>query len=396
MASIEKRGVNSWRLIVEVGYNSSGKRLKRNKTIKIDDPALLKTTKRLKDYLNDELVKFKIEIEADEYIAPEKMTFHAFVKEWESKYAIKHLAEKTLYTYRSNLKNRILPTFGHLRLDQIKTIHILSFLDSLTKDGARQGYRKGNLADGTIEINHRVLKNIFSRAVEWKLLKQNPISGVKKPIVRHKEVIPYDENEVQQLLIALQNEPFHWRVMVTLAITTGLRRGELLGLEWHHIDWNTGVLTVMQSVSMSSAGIAHVKEPKTKSSKRKVAIPSSMLLDLKDYYLYKLDEREKIGDMWQGGQYNFMFCHPNGKAFHQERPYLWFREFIKKKRLRYIRFHDLRHTSATILINQGVHAKIISERLGHGNINTTMNIYGHVLRAADQSAADKFESIFVK
>jgi integrase len=273
MASIEKRGVNSWRLIVEIGYDSSGKRLKRNKTIKVDDPALLKTTKRLKDYLNDELAKFKIEIEAGEYIAPEKMTFNTFVNEWETKYAIKHLAEKTLYTYRSYLKNRILPTFSHLKLDQIKTMHIVSFLDSLTKAGARQGYRKGNLAAGTIEINHRVLKNIFSRAVEWKLLKHNPVSGVKKPIVRHNEIIPYDENEVQQLLIALQNELIHWRVMVTLALTTGLRRGELLGLEWHHIDWETGILNVIQSVSLSPAGIAHVKEPKTKSSKRKVALP---------------------------------------------------------------------------------------------------------------------------
>lgn len=183
--------------------------------------------------------------------------------------------------------------------------------------------------------------------------------------------------------------------MVTLAITTGLRRGELLGLEWHHIDWNTGILTVAQSVSLSPAGVAHVKEPKTRSSKRKVALPPTMLQELKEYYQHKLDEREKIGELWEGGQYNFMFCHPNGKAFHQERPYLWFREFIKKNGLRYIRFHDLRHTSATLLINQGVHAKIISERLGHGNINTTMNIYGHALRSADQSAADKFESVFI-
>lgn len=393
MASIEKRGANSWRLVVEAGYDSAGKRLKRYKSIKIEDSSLLKTTRRLKDYLNDELVKFKIEVEAGEYIAPEKMTFEVFVLEWESKYAQKHLAEKTLYTYQSNLKTRILPTFGHMKLDQIKTIHIVNFLDSLTKDGARKGYRKGKLSTGTIEINHRVLKNIFSRAVEWKLLKQNPVSGVKKPSVKHKEVIPYDEFEVQQLLHALKNEPIHWRVMVTLALTTGLRRGELLGLEWHHIDWELGVLSVTQSVSMSPAGIAHVKEPKTKSSKRKVALPTSMLEELKEYYNFKLEERDKIGDLWNGGEYSFVFCHPDGKAFHQERPYLWFREFLKKNKLRYIKFHTLRHTSATLLINQGVHAKIISERLGHGNIQVTMNTYGFALRSADKAAADKFDSI---
>lgn len=393
MASIEKRGANSWRLVVEAGYDADGKRIKRYKSIKVEDSALLKTTKRLKDYLNDELLKFKIEIEAGEYIAPEKMTFSAFVQEWEQKYATKHLGEKTLHTYKSHLKTRILPTFGHMRLDQIKPLHIVTFMDSLSREGARLGLRNGNLPTGTIEVIHRVLKNIFSRATEWKLIKQNPVASVKKPAVKHKEIIPYDENEVQLLLVALQKEPIHWRVMVTLALTTGLRRGELLGLEWHHINWETGVIDIVQSVSLSTSGIAHVKEPKTKNSKRKVALPRSMLVELKEYYKFKMEEREIIGDRWQGGKYSFVFCHPDGKAYHQERPYLWFRDFIKKNNLRYIRFHDLRHTSATLLINQGVHAKIISERLGHGNITTTMNIYGHALRSADQTAADKFETI---
>jgi integrase len=167
-------------------------------------------------------------------------------------------------------------------------------------------------------------------------------------------------------------------------------------LEWNHINWETGVLDVVQSVSMSPEGIAHVKEPKTRNSKRKVALPITMLEELKEYYLYKLEERDKIGDRWQGGKYSFMFCHSDGRAFHQERPYLWFRAFIKKNNLRYIRFHDLRHTSATLLINQGVHAKLISERLGHGNINTTMNVYEHALQSADQSTADKFEAILTR
>ncbi|MGO4344536.1 tyrosine-type recombinase/integrase [Paenibacillus sp. MCAF9] len=395
MASIEKRGPNSWRLVVEVGYDAKGKRVKRYKPIKIEDQTLLKTKKRLSDYLNEELVKFKIEVEAGEFITPEKMTFIAFVKEWEVKYALKHLAERTLYTYKSNLKNKIVPIFGHLRIDQIKTLHIVSFIDSLAIDGARQGFRKGNLSSGTIEINHRILKNIFTRAVEWRVIKHSPVDGVKKPLVKHKVIIPYDEIEVKKLLHVLQKEPIHWRVMVTLALTTGLRRGKLLGLEWKHIDWNTGVIDVVQSVSMSPAGIAHVKEPKTKNSKRKVSIPASMLEDMREYYIYKIKERDKIGDRWQGGNYFFMFCHPDGKAFHQERSYLWFRNFIKNNKLRYIRFHDLRHTSATLLINQGVHAKIISERLGHGNITTTMNVYGHALRSADQSAADKFEAFLI-
>jgi len=250
------------------------------------------------------------------------------------------------------------------------------------------------LSTDTIEIVHRTLKNIFSRAVEWKIIKDNPVTGVKKPVVKHKEIVPYDENEVKELLLALQKEPIHWRVMVTLALTSGLRRSELLALEWHHLNWQTGVLDVVQSVSKSKAGIAHVKEPKTKHSKRKVALPPSMLEEMKEYYSYKMEERDKMGDRWQGGERDFMFCHPDGKAFHQERPYLWFRYFVYKNGFRYNSFQVLRHTSASLMINQGVHAKIISERLGHGTINTTMNIYGHALRSTDQSAANKLESIF--
>ncbi|WP_432776060.1 site-specific integrase [Brevibacillus gelatini] len=130
-----------------------------------------------------------------------------------------------------------------------------------------------------------------------------------------------------------------------------------------------------------------------KNSKRKVALPPSVLAELRDYYIYRMKERDMIGDRWQGGEYFFVFSHADGKAFHHESPYLWFRQFIKKNGFRYIRFHDLRHTSATLLINQGVHAKLISERLGHGSITTTMNIYGHALRSADQSAAEKFENL---
>lgn len=391
MAYKEKRGENSWRLVVDVGEKSDGSRDRRYKTIKVEDKALLRTTKKLESYLNDELAKFKIEVEAGEYIAPDKMTFGAFVEEWRDKYAEEHLEEKTLYSYDVNLEKHILPVFKDKRLDQIKPLHVIDFLKRLGEPGVRKG--GGTLASGTIQMNHRVLKNIFSRAVEWKVIKENPVASVQKPKVISKRNTPYNEEEVAKMFHALQKEPIHWRLFATLAVTTGLRRGELLGLEWKHIDLEKGVIDVRQSVSITKAGVPHVKEPKTKNAKRKVAVPASVLTELKDYHQTRLKDREDHGDAWRGGDYFFVFSHSDGRAFHQERPYLWFRDFLKKNKLRYIRFHDLRHTSATILINKGVHAKIISERLGHGNITTTMNIYGHALQSADQAAAEKFDSL---
>lgn len=393
MAHREKRGENSWRLIVDVGEKEGGKRDRRYKTIKIEDQTLLKTTKKLEAYLDEELIKFKIEVEAGEYIAPEKMTFGAFVVEWEEKYAVDQLAEKTLKAYKVNLEKHILPWFKDRRIDQIKPLHIVSFLKELSQPGKRKD--GGTLSGGTLEMIHRILKNIFSRAVEWKVIKSNPVASVKKPKADSKQITPYDEKEVQDLLQALSDAPYHWRMMITLALTTALRRGELLGVDIDkHIDLDKGIIDVRQSVSISVKGQAHVKVPKTKKSKRKVSLPTSVLLELKEYINYKRQQRKDMGDLWRGGEHFFLFSHENGLAFHQERPYLWFRKFIQKNKFRYIRFHDLRHTSATLLINQGVHAKIISERLGHGNINTTMNIYGHALQSADQAAADKFDALF--
>lgn len=391
MANIQKRGENSYCFTVSLGKSADNKYKRRTKTIKVEQKM---TPKKLKEYLEYEYAKFKQEVETGEYISPEKMTLSAFTEEWREKYANKNLSEKTMYGYNNNLKNRVLPALGHLRLDQITTLHIVDFLDSLMNDGSRQDEKEGSLSNGTVELHYRVLNNILTRAVEWKVIKNNPAKGVKKPTVRHKEVIPYDESEVAKMLEALEKEPYHWKILIKLALTSGLRRGELLGLEWKHIDWKTGIIDVVQSVSISKGGVAQVKEPKTRNGKRKVALPASMLNELREYYSYRVKERDKLGDAWKGGDFFFMFAHPDGQAFHQERPYLWFRGFLKKNNLRYIRFHDLRHTSATILINQGVHAKIISERLGHGDIQTTMNIYGHALRSADQAAADKFEKLF--
>lgn len=399
MANIQKRGENSWFFTVYTGRGPNGKYGRKTKTITVTDESLLKTTKKLQNYLDDEYSKFRQEVEAGEYITPRKMTFDAFIKEWRSKYSVKHLEHKTRIAYESHLKKRILPTFGHMKLEDIKPLHIVDFLEALGQDGGRGDNKSGGLSSGTIQINHRVLKNIFSRAVEWKVIKSNPVASVKKPKVTSKEIVPYDEQEVSLLLRALEKEPFHWRMMITLALTTGMRRGELLGLEWKHIDWKTGVIDVSQTLVQALKGEIIVKEPKTKNSQRKVSLPGSVMEELREYYAHRVKERYKLKDAWngkdrEGREWNFIFSHADGTPFHHERPYLWFRQFIQKNKLRYIRFHDLRHTSATLLINQGVHAKIISERLGHGNITTTMNIYGHALRSADQAAADKFDSLF--
>ncbi|OAB26463.1 hypothetical protein PMSD_25075 [Paenibacillus macquariensis subsp. defensor] len=256
----------------------------------------------------------------------------------------------------------------------------------------RQDGKKGSLSTGTVQYIYRVMKNIFTRAVEWRVIKSNPVADVKAPKVVHKESEVYDEGEIQVLFECMQHVPYHWRMMITLALTTGLRRGELVGLEWKHIDLGQGTIYVKQSISDFIDGKPIIKEPKTKKSTRKINLSDAVWAELKDYYAFSKQEWDKLEET-RDNNHLFVFFNQYGKAFYPESPYLWFRGFLKKHKLRYIKFHDLRHTSATLLINKGVHAKIISERLGHANINTTMNIYDHVLAKADKEAANTFDQI---
>ncbi|WP_027087959.1 tyrosine-type recombinase/integrase [Cohnella panacarvi] len=382
MASIEKRGKDSYRLIVEVGYDAKGKRVKRTKTVK---------AKGIRE-AEKELVKFQTEVEVGEYIAPEKMSFDTFLAVWREKYGQKHLEVKTLETYDIMLKNHILPSFGTCRISDLKPIHIMVLLDELSREGSRKDGKSGGLASSSIRFVHRILKDIFERAVEWRIIKLNPVSAVKRPKIQDHEVDVYGEQEVELLFQALEKEPIHWRIMITLALTTGLRRGELLGLEWKHLDLQLGTIEVIQSLS-HSRGVNILKEPKTKNSKRKIAIPDSLLEDLRAYYVHAVQLRKMLGDCWQGGVEFHVFFSETGKPFYHTAPGTWFRRFIHRVGLKRIRFHDLRHTSATLLINQGVHAKIISSRLGHADIRTTMNIYGHALRTADHAAANTFNRL---
>ncbi|MDN8591785.1 site-specific integrase [Paenibacillus sp. 11B] len=216
------------------------------------------------------------------------------------------------------------------------------------------------------DLYKMIHRDIFSGAMEWKVIKDNPVSSDQKPKVISKRNTPTSGSQRYACRFRKRTSPLEIVCNHGSNVWPETRRITWTGRK--HIDLETGVLTVEQCVAITAK--------------------------LKEYLEYRRKEREDLGIDWNGGGYLFIFSHPDGKAYHQERPYLWFRHFLKKNNLRYIRFHDLRHTSATLLINQGVHAKIISELLGHGNISTTMDIYGHALQSADQSSADKFDSLF--
>ncbi len=365
-------------------FNQHGKRIKKQKTVKAKN----KTEARRM------LAEFIAEIEAGEYVDPSQIKFSDFVEEWKGKHAKKHLSPKTLENYMYPLNNFILPSLGYFRLEDIKPIHIIDYLDSLEQDGVRKDGKPGGLASSSILYHYRILKDIFSRAHEWKIIKYNPVASVKRPKVDQVKTEVYTDEEVRELFIKLQDEPIHQRIMITLAITTGLRRGELLGLQWEDIDLENRTIEVNHSLQHIKGEGYHLKKPKTSSSERTVVMNSFVVEEMKKYSHQKKKERLQAAELWDGGKHNFVFSTWNGKPYYPTVPGTWWRRFIKRTGFKYIRFHDLRHTAAALLINQGVHAKVISERLGHADIKTTMNVYGHYMRQADEEAADKLDTLF--
>lgn len=380
MASIQKRGKSSWLFTVETGIGT--KRGRETMTYRVDDPALLKTTKKLKDHLESEWNKFKIEVESGNYFKPEKMTFAEFATLWSEKFVDKNLAETSAFNYKYHTTTKLTPILGDIQMDKIKTLDIVTLLDELSE----------NTGTASVVYCFRVLRSIFSKAVSWKVIKINPMDGIDKPKETPKEMSFYNELEVGELLKALQKEPIKFRIFVTLALTTGMRRGELLGLEWRHINLEKGTLLVHQTIPMFKDGEPVIKGPK-RGTGRTITLPSSIIKELQDYQKHMMRVRTELKVPWLGEEHSFLFAHDNGRP---KFPKNWgdnWREFhARNSQLRYIRFHDLRHTSATLLISSGVHAKIISSRLGHTKISTTMNVYGHIIEAADQSAADVFNT----
>lgn len=388
---VRKRSENTYQFTVSVGATSSKGYGRRYKTYEVTQKM---TPKQLEEHLRHEYLKFKQEVLSGEYITPEKMTFSAFSDIWNDKFASKELSETTHAGHLTRLKNHIIPEIGHLSMDSIKSLTLVELLDNLKrKDG-----KEGSLSIHAKEDVYKTLKSIFKYAVQWRIIKAelDPMKGVNKPKSNNTEnkiVNVYEPHEVTEILKAVQNEPPHWRVFLTLAIVAGVRRGENLGLEWSKVDFENNRLDITQTIVRGKSGPL-IKSPKSQSSKRLIALPQSVMEELKRYRIHWIEEKLKMREAWIEDEREWLFCNEDGTHFFPTTPTTWWKRFTERNEIRYIRLHDLRHTSATLLIAQGVHAKIIAERLGHSNIKITMDTYGHALRSADQAAADTFENLF--
>lgn len=386
MARYEKRSKGTYRLVVEGGRDAAKKRIRYTKTVKA----------RNGKEAENELAKFLTEINAGTYIEPDKMTFSDFItNEWSVKYA-KDLAVSTRYVYEAHLRNYILPKIGHLRLCDIKTMHLVTVMHELSLPGNRRGGKIEPLSARTQAYLYDLLFGIFIRAREWKLIAQNPMDGVSRPKVPKKKMNYYNASEAAVVIEALMTESQMWRLLVLGALIGSCRKGEIIALEWPDVNFSTREITIDKSISITLGGVAHVGDPKSETSIRTIKMPEWYMDELAEYRKKWIMDKLLVGSKWKGGNHQYLFHKGYGVPLHNVRPSKWWSTFVKRHGLKQIRFHDLRHSSATILFEAGATMKEIQERLGHAKESITSNVYVHLTKEMKDASADRLEFLAPK
>lgn len=394
MATARKKG-RGYEIRVSCGIDINGKKLGKSKTW-IPDEGM--TQKQIEKELARQKVLFEEEVKNG--ICPDnKIRFVDFSKRWMDEYAKVNLTIKTYARYEIYLK-RINQGIGHLKLKDITPLQLNAFYRSLEADGVNQRKRydengelinNGKLAPKTILDHHRVISKILSTAVKWGLLEKNVAMRADPPKVPHREISYLNEKEVRQMLTLLEKEPIQYQTMITLLVYTGIRRGELCGLEWKDIDFENQVMHVVRSAQYIGNKTMITKEPKTKSGIRHFSLSIHACILLKKYKRWQLEQKLNAGDRWE--ESDRLFTSWNGKPIHPDTVTDWFSKFIKRSGLPYVTLHSLRHTNATLMIAEGTDVCTVSRRLGHANTATTLNIYAHALKSKDREAANTLDNV---
>ncbi len=291
-----------------------------------------------------------------------------------------YLRDMTASHYAQVIRSHIQPSIGAIPLCDLNLARVERFYSDLVQSGV--GIR-------TVRIVHAILHRALGKAVHYGLLFTNPAHGAALPKYQHAEMKVLDESQVVQFLVAAHGS--RYEALYYLAINTGMREGELFGLRWSDLHWNTGVLYVQRQVqSVPGKGKVFV-EPKTKAGRRAIKLGEGVLHKLRLHRERQLQHMAFAGDRWVENDLIF----PTGVGTPDDPGNLRkdFLGTLESAGLPMIRFHDLRHTAASIMLNRGVPVIVVSRRLGHAKPSTTLDIYGHLYMESQDEPARIMDEI---
>ena len=335
-----------------------------------------KTYDKSKSEVQKNFLLWKIDCEKNMFVNCD-LTFAEYAEIWLNNYCSEYspLVKKS---YRCNLKNRILPQLGSYKLNEITPVILDKFISYLKSDTTQYKYRiSKELSNETIRKNYAIARSIIKTAYKKGLITTDPTTRVAlefKRAIGPKEKHYYDIKTCRKVLSLLQKENTDNAKVIEFAMKTGLRRSEIWGLSWDDVNFRRKTISINKTLQKVNKAY-QVLPCKSKTSFREISVPDTVIDLIKDYRCR----------------------HPENFYIFSNLDYdsltAWFRKWQVQHGIDKIRFHDLRHTHATLLLYKGIDIKTISERLGHSNIGITMNVYTHVMKELDTAAAKAINTI---
>lgn len=384
----------SYRIRVARGYDSEGNKLKPYEmTWK---PAQNMTQKQIEKEVQKQAMLFEEQCKTGLSGDATRITLSEFIPLYlEQK---KPALSPTTYEYYCRaIQLKILPALGHHKIKDIKPVHVQAFVNQLCnieKKNRNGSTSTETLSPATIRRNLTILQSIMKLAVKRRIISDNPARSelLDIPKVTAPKVEIFTKQEAAEMLVALENEPLQFQVLIQLAIMTGARRGELVALKFSDIDKETGKITIERAAVKLKGKAPETKPPKDYEIRTVTVSPECIKL-IEQLEQEKHLEAIKLGSQWVGG--DWLFTQWNGEMMNPQTPTKQFSKFLSRHGFRHRKFHSLRHTSATLLLYGGVSLKQVQGRLGHGDIETT-NKYLHCLSEADEEAAGVLQSMLIK
>lgn len=317
-------------------------------------------------------------VESGAYVSKTQQTVAEFMRNWLTTYVATNTKPSTQRGYEGNTRRYIIPAFGSVHLQNLQPQHIQKLYSSMLERG---------LSAQTTLLTHTVLREALSHAVKWDLLVRNPADAATPPRPEKEELEMWDVPDIHAFLEAGKDS--RYRDVYHLAILTGMRRGELVGLQWRYVNLEDRWLSVAITLQRINGRGLVIGTPKTKKSRRTIALSQEAVKLLRRINTLQIEQRLAAGPVWQDNGY--VFCQPNGKLLHPEKVTNEFRRIVVRSGLPHLSLKGLRHAHATLLLSAGVHPKVVSERLGHSNIGVTMDIYSHVMPGMQEAAAQALD-----
>ncbi|HEX3542778.1 MAG TPA: tyrosine-type recombinase/integrase [Acidimicrobiales bacterium] len=342
---------------------------------------------RLKSEAQHHLTQVLAEVQAGTYSEPRKATLASFVTEvWLPARRSEGLRESTLCGYTTVMERWILPRIGGLALADITPRHVQCLYDDLAESGSTLG--RGGLSKRSVQLAATLLRQTLTYAVEQGYLVRSPAAAIKRPKAPHSEMQAWTAGEAAAFLRSVADERLS--ALWLLALTRGPRRGELAGLRWADVDLEAGRISIRHTRVVVNAA-ATESTPKTDAGRRTVPLDDTLTAALRAHRRRQLEERLAWGPAWVDS--GLVFTREDGSPLHPESLSTGFERLARRAGLRAIRFHDLRHTAATLALAAGIPTEYVAQWLGHSSASITRDLYQHVTPSMSEGAGAKLTAL---